>query len=248
MHELGHALGLGHSADANSVMYATLQTCLARRNLSVADLAIPDVCSGPCGLHVNGWGGSGPGHPPGCGCPACAGAAGLASVAPGRSATPVAVSPNLGVPAPNAAMPPWDAPAGQTMPVAAASVTLQGVDSGLLVSATPRAVPSASVITLPEIASAAPPFGAQSRDGWHQGAGDQVLVGGDGDSLQIGGAGRDYLIGGIGSASNETRSADNWSSAAYTDLNLHDTGLAATLTEWTCCNIMHSDAILDSPL
>src|SRR5262249_24878219 len=83
MHELGHSLGLGHSTEENSVMYATLATGQARRQLSTADLAIPDVCSGPCGLHVDGWGGSGPGHPPSCGCPACAGRAGASALAGG---------------------------------------------------------------------------------------------------------------------------------------------------------------------
>src|SRR5205814_70624 len=72
---LGHALGLGHSADASSVMYATLQTGTARRNLGVADLAIPDTCGGPCGLHVSGWNG----HGAGCGCPACQSAAAVAT-------------------------------------------------------------------------------------------------------------------------------------------------------------------------
>ncbi len=37
-HEMGHAVGLGHSADATSVMYATLATGTARRRLSDADL------------------------------------------------------------------------------------------------------------------------------------------------------------------------------------------------------------------
>ena len=52
VHELGHSLGLGHRADAGSVMYSTLSTGEAKRSLAVADLNVSDSDGGPCGLHA----------------------------------------------------------------------------------------------------------------------------------------------------------------------------------------------------
>jgi hypothetical protein len=211
-HELGHELGFDDTPTGGLMavflptgtrrLPAALDSPEARVDVTPLGASVPS----PSGLTVTAL----PGPAAGSSDTQGAGSGDLMFVggSPGL-ATPVTVSPNPTLIAPDVATLPLPGRATPILPM------------------TPT--PSAG---LQEVAGAPVGDSVLHVDGLHQYGGNPVLVGGDGDDIQIGDTGRDLLIGGIGN----TQSADtlgNQHFVASNGLYLHDAALAMLMNEWT---------------
>jgi len=187
-HELGHAVGLGHSMDPNSVMYASLAAGQARRSLTANDL--------------------GKGHQSGCTCPACMGALRVANATGSSSRSIPVLSPPSVVAAPGKEQPIADAapprspagtpsqlplvPAIQGVPSALNPAVIQSIDSGR-----GELIPAAGIMENL--------VGSQL---FRTDDGREVLLGGMGDEVILGGDGRAVLIGGFDGQQTPSSGAD----------------------------------------
>jgi hypothetical protein len=188
-HELGHAIGLGHSTDTSSVMFASLAPGQARRGLTGADLtALAAAQASAPGSFANPLGQR---HLPGCNCPACRGALRASQGASQGPLVHSSDSPVLAVPVVQPSL-----AAGGTLPQTAPPVASQvrgtaldwasgGNETGFPILAGPAA-PVASLVHM-----------ASTDAGLRTGSdGGAVLLGGSGEEMVLGKSG-DLLVGGF---------------------------------------------------